>query len=59
MRKALLVTAALGSLALAPLLSTGAQAAPNLVENGGFEANTLPLPLTTLTPANASGAEID
>ena len=56
MRKALLVTAALGSLALAPLLSTGAQAGPNLVENGGFEMNTLPSPLN---PANASGAEID
>jgi hypothetical protein len=55
MRKALLVTAALGSLALAPLLSMGAQAA-NLVQNGGFETNTLPSPLN---PANASGAEID
>jgi hypothetical protein len=55
MRKALLVTAALGPLALAPLLSTGAQAA-NLVQNGGFEMNTLPSPLN---PANASGAEID
>ena len=55
MRNALMVTAALGSLALAPLLSTGAQAA-NLVQNGGFEQNTLPLPLN---PANASGAEID
>ena len=56
MRKALLVTAALGPLALAPLLTTGAQAAPNLVQNGGFEMNTLPAPLN---PANASGAEID
>ncbi len=56
MRKALVMTAALGSLALAPLLSTGAQAA-NLVQNGGFETNTLPSPLLTLTPA--SGAEID
>ena len=55
MRKALLMTAALGSLALAPLLSAGAQAA-NLVQNGGFEQNTLPSPLN---PANASGAEID
>ena len=55
MRKALLMTAALGSLALAPLLSAGAQAA-NLVQNGGFETNTLPSPLT---PPNASGAEID
>jgi hypothetical protein len=55
MRKALIVTAALGSLGLAPLLSTGAQAA-NLVQNGGFEQNTLPSPLN---PANASGAEID
>ena len=50
-----MVTAALGSLALAPLLSAGAQAA-NLVQNGGFEQNTLPSPLN---PANASGAEID
>jgi hypothetical protein len=58
MRKALLVTAALGPLALAPLLSTGAQAGPNLVENGGFEMNTLPPP-ASLTPSNASGAEID
>jgi hypothetical protein len=58
MKKALLLTAAIGSLALAPLLSTGAQAA-NLVQNGGFETNTLPAPLPTLTPANASGAEID
>jgi PEP-CTERM motif len=55
MRKALLVSAALGSLALAPLLTAGAQAA-NLVQNGGFETNTLPSPLT---PPNASGAEID
>jgi hypothetical protein len=55
MRKALLVTAAVGALALAPLLSAGAQAA-NLVQNGGFETNTLPLPLN---PADASGAEID
>ena len=54
MRKTLLVTAALGSLALAPLLSTGAQAA-NLVQNGGFETTALP----PLTPANASGAEVD
>ncbi len=54
MRKTLLATAALGSLALAPLLSTGVQAA-NLVQNGGFETNTLP----TLNPANASGAEVD
>jgi hypothetical protein len=59
MRKALLVTAALGPLALAPLLSAGAQAAPNLVQNGGFEMDTLPSPPLTLTPANASGAEID
>ena len=59
MRKALLATAALGSLALAPLLSTGAQAGPNLVENGGFEMNTLPAPNATLTPSNASGAEVD
>ena len=44
MRKALLMTAALGSLALASLLSTGAQAGPNLVENGGFEMNTLRRP---------------
>jgi hypothetical protein len=58
MRKALLMTAALGSLALAPLLSTGAQAAPNLVQNGGFEMNTLPPP-SSLTPMGASGAEID
>ena len=36
------------------LLSTGVQAA-NLVQNGGFETNTLP----TLNPANASGAEVD
>jgi hypothetical protein len=57
MRKALLMTAALGSLALAPLLSTGAQAGPNLVENGGFETTTQPLP--PLTPANASGLEVD
>jgi hypothetical protein len=56
MRKALLVTAALGPLALAPLLSAGAQAAPNLVQNGGFEMNTLP---ATLNPPDASGAEID
>jgi hypothetical protein len=55
MKKALLLTAAIGSLALAPLLSTGAQAA-NLVQNGGFETNTLPSPLN---PVNASGAEID
>jgi hypothetical protein len=55
MRKALLMTAALGSLGLAPLLSAGAQAA-NLVQNGGFETTTLP---PNLTPANASGAEID
>jgi PEP-CTERM motif len=55
MRRAFLTTAAIGSLALAPLLSTGAQAA-NLVENGGFETNTLPSPLT---PADASGAEVD
>ena len=55
MRKALLASAALGSLALAPLLSTGAQAA-NLVQNGSFETTTLP---PTLNPANASGAEID
>ncbi len=55
MRKASLVTAALGSLALAPILSAGAQAA-NLVQNGGFETTTLPSPLV---PANASGAEID
>ena len=54
MRKTLLATAALGLLALAPLLSTGVQAA-NLVQNGGFETNTLP----TLNPANASGAEVD
>jgi hypothetical protein len=58
MRKALLMTAAFGPLALAPLLSTGAQAA-NLVQNGGFETNTLPAPNPTLTPSNASGAEID
>ena len=51
-----MVTAALGSLAVAPLLSTGAQAAANLVQNGGFENDTLPSPLN---PANASGAEID
>ena len=57
MRKALLVTAALGSLALAPLLSASAQAA-NLVQNGGFETTTLPPP-ASLTPMNASGAEID
>jgi hypothetical protein len=50
-----MVTAALGSLAVAPLLTTGAQAA-NLVQNGGFENDTLPSPLN---PANASGAEID
>ena len=56
MRKALLVTAALGPLALAPLLGAGAQAAPNLVQNGGFEMNTLP---ATLNPPDASGAEID
>lgn len=56
MRKALLMTAALGSLALAPLLSTGAQAGPNLVENGGFETTMQPLP--PLTP-NASGLEVD
>ena len=55
MRKALMVATALGSLAVAPLLSTGAQAA-NLVQNGGFENDTLPSPLN---PANASGAEID
>jgi PEP-CTERM motif len=54
MRKALLATAALGSLALAPLLST-AQAA-NLVQNGGFEMTTLTPPLN---PANASGVEVD
>jgi hypothetical protein len=46
---------ALGSLAMAAPLSTGAQAA-NLVQNGGFENDTLPSPLN---PANASGAEID
>ena len=50
-----MVATALGSLAVAPLLSTGAQAA-NLVQNGGFENDTLPSPLN---PANASGAEID
>jgi hypothetical protein len=50
-----MVAAALGSLAVGPLLSTGAQAA-NLVQNGGFENDTLPSPLN---PANASGAEID
>ena len=55
MRKTLLVTAALAPLALAPLLSTGAQAA-NLVQNGGFETTALPTPLT---PPNASGAEVD
>ena len=55
MRKALLATAALGSLALAPLLSAGAQAA-NLVQNGGFEMTTLH---RLLNPANASGAEVD
>ena len=54
MRKSLMMTAALGSLALAPLLSTSAQAA-NLVQNGGFETTALP----PLNPANASGAEVD
>jgi hypothetical protein len=56
MRKVLMLATALGSLAVAPLLSTGAQAAANLVLNGGFENDTLPSPLN---PANASGAEID
>ena len=55
MRKALLMTAALGSLALGPVLSAGAQAA-NLVQNGGFETTNLPSPLV---PSDASGAEVD
>jgi hypothetical protein len=58
MRKVFLRTAAVGSLALAPFLSAGAQAATNLVENGGFETTTLPPP-ASLTPSGASGAEID
>jgi hypothetical protein len=58
MRKVLLVTAALGPLALAPLLSTGAQAADNLVKNGDFETTMLPPP-SMLNPAGASGAEVD
>jgi hypothetical protein len=59
MRKALLMTAALGSLALSPLLSAGAHAAsPNMVLNGGFETTTLPPP-ASLIPMGASGAEID
>jgi PEP-CTERM motif len=57
MRKALLVTAALGPLALAPLASGGAQAA-NLVNNGSFTMTTLPSP-GNLNPPGASGAEID
>ena len=57
-RKALVMTAAVGSLAMAPSLSTGAQAANNLVENGGFENTMLPLP-SSLTPMGASGAEVD
>ena len=56
MRKALMVTAALGSLALAPLLSTGAQAAQIWCKTAASSMNTLPSPLN---PANASGAEID
>ena len=58
MRKALVMTAAVGSLALGARLNTGAQAANNLVQNGGFETTMLPLP-SPLTPTNASGAEID
>jgi hypothetical protein len=42
--------------ALTPLLTAGAQAATNLVQNGSFSLNTLPSPLN---PSNASGAEID
>jgi PEP-CTERM motif len=41
---------------LTPLLTAGAQAGPNLVQNGSFTLNTLPSPLN---PSNASGAEID
>ena len=41
---------ALGSLAVAPLLSTGAQAA-NLVQNGGFENDTWPSPTDHSDPA--------
>jgi hypothetical protein len=41
---------ALGSVAVAPLLSTGAQAA-NLVQNGGFESDTLPSPTDHSDPA--------
>jgi hypothetical protein len=54
MRKALLMTAAFGSLALAPLLSTAHAA--NLVQNGGFEMTNLTPPLN---PVNASGVEVD
>jgi hypothetical protein len=54
MRKALLMRAALGPLALAPLISAGAQAA-NLVNNGNFSSTSI----MNLNPATASGAEID
>jgi hypothetical protein len=47
-----------GSLALAPFLSAGAQAATNLVDNGGFETTMLPPP-SMLNPPGASGAEVD
>jgi hypothetical protein len=51
-----LLATALASFGLVSALEGRADAATNLVQNGSFSENTLP---STLTPSNASGAEID